>query len=168
MSYQYLDHTADLGIRAIGATLEQAFDQGAQAMLEAMSDTQGIEPKLACRLTCRAPDIPALFCEWLNELLYQAQVHGALFASAHVTRLERTASEWMLEGTAQGEPLERVRELTTVSDGDLVRNFRMAIQLMRQVRNQVRDDGDLAGRFDAAIRMLDRDEVDARRQLELG
>jgi len=59
-------------------------------------------------------------------------------------------------------------ELTSISDGDLVRNFRMALQLMRQVKAQVRGDRDLPEKFGAAIAMLDRNEVDARRQLELG
>ena len=69
---------------------------------------------------------------------------------------------------AQGAPRDRIKRDTGVSEGDLIRQFRMAIQLMRQIRTRVRDDGDLAARFAAAIELMDRDEVDARRQLELG
>jgi tRNA nucleotidyltransferase (CCA-adding enzyme) len=112
MSYEYLDHIADLGIRAIGATLEQAFGQGAQAMLAAISDVQRIETQLTCHVTCRAPDIAALFCEWLNELLYQSGIHGALFGSAQVTRLECAGADWVLEGVAYGEPLDLDRHTT--------------------------------------------------------
>lgn len=111
MSYQYLDHTADLGIRAVGNTLEQAFGQGAQAMLDAIADTHDIQPQLACQVTCSAPDIPALFCEWLNELLYQAEIHSALWQNARVSRLERIGSEWVLEGAAHGEPLDPERHI---------------------------------------------------------
>ena len=111
MPYQYLDHTADLGIRAIGDTLEDAFGQGAQAMLDAIADVQYLEPQLACPVTCSAPDIPALFCEWLNELLYLAEIHSTLWQRAGVTRLERTGAEWTLEGTAQGEPLDLDRHV---------------------------------------------------------
>ncbi|MEN8150197.1 MAG: DEAD/DEAH box helicase [Planctomycetota bacterium] len=69
---------------------------------------------------------------------------------------------------ARGGSLQEVRETTTISDGDLVRNFRMAIQLMRQVRSQLGDEHELKARFQSAIEMMDRDEVDARKQLELG
>jgi len=69
---------------------------------------------------------------------------------------------------ANGGSLAEVRESTTISDGDLVRNFRMAIQLMRQIRGQLRDEEDLAERFATAIELMNRDEVDAKRQLELG
>jgi SHS2 domain-containing protein len=106
MSYQYLDHTADLGIRASGNTLEQAFEQGAQAMLDAIADVPSPSPQLVCQISSSAPDIPALFCEWLNELLYQADVHRALWQNARVTHLEQTGSEWKLQGVAYGEPLD--------------------------------------------------------------
>ena len=109
MSYQYLDHTADLGIRGIGDTLEQAFEQGAQAMLAAITDVQDLEPQTACQVTCSAPDIPALFCEWLNELLYLAEIHGALWQRAEVTGLERRGTEWKLKGTVHGALLDPAR-----------------------------------------------------------
>jgi len=69
---------------------------------------------------------------------------------------------------ASGGSLAEVRETTTISDGDLVRNFRMAIQLMRQVRAQLKGEEELKQRFQTAIERMDRDEVDARKQLELG
>jgi len=69
---------------------------------------------------------------------------------------------------AMGGSLAEVRETTTISDGDLVRNFRMAIQLMRQIRGQLGDEHELKERFQSAIELMDRDEVDARKQLELG
>ena len=111
MPYQYLDHTADLGIRAIGDTIEQAFSQGAQAMLDTIADTHSVKPQLACQVTCSAPDIPALFCEWLNELLYQAAIHGALWQNARIVRLEQTGAEWVLEGEACGETLDLERHV---------------------------------------------------------
>jgi SHS2 domain-containing protein len=109
MPYEYLDHTADLGIRGIGDTLEQAFAQGAQAMLDAIADTSSLEPRLACEVTCTAPDIPALFCEWLNELLYQSEMLRALWQSARVSSLAQTGGEWVLKGAARGELLDPER-----------------------------------------------------------
>ena len=43
-----------------------------------------IKPQVVCQVTCSAPDIAALFCEWLNELLYQAEIHSALWRNARV------------------------------------------------------------------------------------
>jgi hypothetical protein len=44
----------------------------------------------------------------------------------------------------------------------------MALQLMRQVRRAIDPAWDLHDRLGDAMAVLDRDEVDARRQLELG
>ena len=109
MPYEYLDHQADLGIRGIGATPETALSEGAQAMLAAMADVEKVQAKRKFVQQCVAPDIPALFVEWLNELLYQRQVNDSLFASARVNRLEQTDQGWRLEGIAYGEPLDTSR-----------------------------------------------------------
>ena len=109
MPYEYLDHQADLGIRGIGSSPEEAFSEAAQAMLAAMADTALVRSEQALVQRCTAQDLPALLVEWLNELLYQRQVHDLLFAQAHVTRLAPDGEGWMLEGIAWGEPLDPER-----------------------------------------------------------
>jgi SHS2 domain-containing protein len=109
MSYEYLDHQADIGIRGIGATPEEAMSQGAQAMLALMADLESIAGRQEFVQRCTAPDIAALFVEWLNELLYQREVNDVLFASAHVRRLQQGQEGWTLEGVACGEPLDAGR-----------------------------------------------------------
>ncbi len=114
MPYNYLEHTADLGIQGIGATPQEAFEEGAQAMLAAMANVAKVKCKQSYPLQCTAPDIPSLFVEWLNEILYQREVNDALFGSAQVTRLERSDVEWTLEGVACGEPLDLERHETYI------------------------------------------------------
>ncbi len=82
--------------------------------------------------------------------------------------------DWKMSGPAglwaDGCDWEGLRERTTVSDGDLVRTFRQAIQVLRNVREALPLMGaaDLAPRFTEAIQRINRDAVDAKRQLELG
>ena len=106
MPYEYLDHQADLGIRGIGKTPQEAFSEGAQAMLAAMANVDLVDPTTEFVQRCSAPDAPTLFVEWLNELLYQREVNDMLFASAQVTHMENSETEWVLEGIAKGEPLD--------------------------------------------------------------
>ena len=68
----------------------------------------------------------------------------------------------------KGEPFENLRQLTSASEGDLVRNFRMALQLMRQLRRILPKDDPVSRKLQDAADGMDRDVVDARRQLELG
>jgi len=109
MPYELLDHQADMGIRGIGSTLEEAFCEGAQAMLATMADVDSVVPRVEYPLRCTAPDIPSLFVEWLNEILYQRAVHDALFACARIDDLRLVGSEWTLVGAAHGELLDPER-----------------------------------------------------------
>ena len=69
---------------------------------------------------------------------------------------------------AKGAAFDELSRLTSVSEGDLVRTFRMALQLMRQLRRVLPHDDPLRAKLLDAAALVDRDVVDARRQLELG
>ena len=68
----------------------------------------------------------------------------------------------------EGATFEDLEELTHVPAGDICRVFRMALQLVRQVRRAIDPAWDLAERLDEVVLAMNRDEVDARRQLEMG
>ncbi|HVS17390.1 MAG TPA: helicase-related protein, partial [Planctomycetota bacterium] len=67
-----------------------------------------------------------------------------------------------------GADFEALEDLVEIPAGDLVRSLRMAVQLMRQVRRTIDPTWDLHDRLADAVAALDRDEVDAKAQLELG
>jgi superfamily II RNA helicase len=71
--------------------------------------------------------------------------------------------EWM-----DGAGFEELLEKTDATPGDIVRNLRMAVQLMRQVRRAIDPAWDLREALAVAMEKMNRDVVDARRQLELG
>jgi len=77
--------------------------------------------------------------------------------------LSELTARWM-----DGEEFEAIAESTDVTAGDIVRHLRMAVQLMRQVRRAIDPQWDLRERLTAAMERMNRDVVDARRQLELG
>ncbi|HUR28138.1 MAG TPA: DEAD/DEAH box helicase [Planctomycetota bacterium] len=68
----------------------------------------------------------------------------------------------------EGATMDEVAELTDVSPGDVVRTLRMALQFVRQVRRAIDPSWDLADTLDNTLALVNRDEMDARAQLELG
>jgi superfamily II RNA helicase len=56
---------------------------------------------------------------------------------------------------------------TNASPGDLVRTFRLTIQLLRQIRKAMPSNPKLAEKLKQSIVMLNRDEVDALKQIEV-
>jgi superfamily II RNA helicase len=92
--------------------------------------------------------------------------------AAHAIPTPMKAPDWGLSPAVvawcEGRSIEELEEVTETSPGDVVRAFRMAIQLMREVRHAIDPRWPLGDQLASAIELLDRDEVDARRQLELG
>jgi len=100
----------------------------------------------------------------VHELVQAAADHG-LASSIKMPDWGLTAATiaW-----ADGTPFEGLEELTEATAGDVVRNFRMAIQLMRQARRAIHPDWDVHARMGEAMETMNRDVVDARAQLDLG
>ena len=69
---------------------------------------------------------------------------------------------------SEGGSVEDLEQLTRGDAGDVVRNLRMAIQMMRQVAMQSGKHESLTNRLEEAIVAINRDVVDAKRQFELG
>lgn len=106
MPYAYLDHEADVGIRATGSTLEEAFEQGAKAMLNVMWDISKVEEMEAVPIECEAWDVPELFVEALNEMLSKQGIEELAFARLSMHEIKKQADgRYKLKGTAFGEPL---------------------------------------------------------------
>ncbi|MCZ6598458.1 MAG: hypothetical protein O7B99_12520, partial [Planctomycetota bacterium] len=68
----------------------------------------------------------------------------------------------------EGADFEQLAEETDATPGDVCRTLRMTLQLLRHVRRAIDPKVDLHDRLGEAFDAINRDEVDARRQLELG
>jgi len=67
-----------------------------------------------------------------------------------------------------GAAFAELEGLSDATPGDLVRHFRMAVQLGRQARRAIDPSWDLHARLADVLDAINRDVVDARKQLELG
>ena len=103
--FQILDHTADIGIRATGDTLAEAFAHGARGMFSIITDLDTIQRRESRRVTVDAPDVEALLVNWLNELLYLYEVEGILFADFAIENM----GEQQLTATCTGERVDHQR-----------------------------------------------------------
>ena len=66
-----------------------------------------------------------------------------------------------------GKAFDKLSKYTDVDPGELVRNFRMVIQLLRQLRMIDRIPPQLRDKFSKAMNKINRDEIDAERQLRM-
>ncbi len=73
-----------------------------------------------------------------------------------------------VQAWAEGRDFERVLATTSLAPGDLVRILRMTIQMLRQTAHALPHGDPTVAVLHEAKERIDRDVVDARRQLELG
>ncbi len=101
MTYEYLEHEADIGILAMGKTREQAFEEGAVAMFNVMVDVEKVEPKKKIEISVGAETLDSLFVEWLNALLAQKDIKEMVFSKFKVEIKE--GGIFQLSGEAWGD-----------------------------------------------------------------
>ncbi len=68
----------------------------------------------------------------------------------------------------EGASFEEIAQLTNASHGDLVRTFRLVLQLLKQMRKVYAHDSTLCAQLARIQERVNRDEIDAQRQLEMG
>jgi tRNA nucleotidyltransferase (CCA-adding enzyme) len=102
--WEHFSHEADVGVRGIGATKAEAFEQAALAMTAAVTDPASVMARNAIEIVCDAPDDELLLAEWLNRLVYEMATRRMLF-SRFAVRIEGAR----LSATAWGETVDVAR-----------------------------------------------------------
>jgi SHS2 domain-containing protein len=104
-AFEVMEHTADIGVRAFGATAEEAFQNAAVGMFSLITELDQVEDTNGYTIAVEAEDRETLLVEWLNELLYLYESREVLLKRFEVSRLLATS----LEAVAYGEPVDRER-----------------------------------------------------------
>jgi SHS2 domain-containing protein len=107
--WEHFPHQADVGVRGLGETLEQAFEQAALALTAVVTDPATVVPREMLEISCNAPDAELLLVEWLNSLIFEMDTRCMLFA-----RFEVHLHENCLNAKAWGETLDLVRHRPAV------------------------------------------------------
>jgi len=106
--YELLPHKADIAIRGIGNSYEEAFCEAARAMFSVMVELADVKPVGEVKIEVKAKNMEELFVEWLNELLSEASLSNVLF-SKFEAEIERENEGFVLRGTAYGEKIDPER-----------------------------------------------------------
>ncbi len=107
--WEHFSHGADIGVRGIGETREQAFEQAALALTAVVTDLALVEAREPVLLRCDAPDDELLLAEWLNLIIYEMATRRMLFG-----RFAVRINAGVLSGEAWGEPVDVPRHRPAV------------------------------------------------------
>jgi SHS2 domain-containing protein len=111
--WEHFAHEADMGVRGVGGSREEAFAQAALAMTAIVTDPAQLAARIAVPIACEAPDDELLLVDWLNALIYEMATRRLLFARFEL-RIDGGMDGCHLDGTAWGEPTDRERHAPVV------------------------------------------------------
>jgi len=95
----YFEHDADIGVVGRGATLEQAFVAGAEAVFSLITRIEDVRLRESVEVQFEEADPELAFVTWINQLLGHAHENGLVLGKFE---LEREGDHW--RGRARGEP----------------------------------------------------------------
>lgn len=90
--YKLIEHTADVGIKAYGKTIAEAFEHVAEGMFDIITDESTIKPIGQYDIYLKAEDLEQLLIDWLSQLLFLNGAHSLVFGKFEVTIIENQLS----------------------------------------------------------------------------
>jgi len=78
-TYELIDHTADVGVKAYGKTISEAFENAAKAMFDIITDKSEIENIGQYNIELEAPDLEQLLVDFLSDLLFLNSAKNLVF-----------------------------------------------------------------------------------------
>ncbi len=107
--YEYIDHTADIGLRAKGKDLETLFANAARGMFAILTDLETVRGTDEVDIEVEADELETLLRDFLAELLFHHEIDGIMFRSVDVeieVEENQEGTCYQLSATAKGEPYD--------------------------------------------------------------
>jgi SHS2 domain-containing protein len=111
--HRFVEHTGELELRVDAPDLASLFEEAARALADVMAEDAGGPPTAAPeRITLAATDREELLLDWLNELVYRADVGKRVYADVRVERVEGGRLEAVVKGREPAAPRTAVKAAT--------------------------------------------------------
>ncbi len=107
--WYHFPHGADIGIRGVGRTLDEAFENSARALIAVITDPEIVRQEQQVHVQCEAPDFETLLLDWLNAIVFEIATKDMIFGNFRV-QTEGTT----LHGTLYGEEIDPERHAPAV------------------------------------------------------
>ena len=109
LKFEFFDVTADVGYKAYGNSLANAFENAAIAMFEVITDTSTVKPLIKKQIRLEAEDECAILYDWLSELLFVHDTEYLVFSKFDIkidSKLDGDIERYILDASAFGEEFD--------------------------------------------------------------
>jgi SHS2 domain-containing protein len=113
--FEFLEHTADVYVRACGVSMQEAFENAALAMFETMTKTAKVAQEVEDVVSVEAEDFYALLYNWLEVLLVNSETKGMLYSKFHIVDWVETVDSFKFTAHVWGEKFQSEKHVQKVA-----------------------------------------------------
>lgn len=111
--HRLVEHTGEIELFIEAPEVSALLEEAARALAEIMADDAAGTPDGAVEhVELTARDTASLLVDWLNELVYRADVHKRVYANVKIDRASDTRLEATLRGRTPRAPRTAVKAAT--------------------------------------------------------
>jgi len=103
--YEFINHTADVGIKVWGESLESLFENAAYSMFDILTELDKVKVKESLGVEIEGKRTDELLADWLRNLLYKFNGEGYLLREFNIEEISKKD----LKAKVGGEKLDLSR-----------------------------------------------------------
>jgi SHS2 domain-containing protein len=103
--YEFIEHTADLGLKVYGDSIEALFVHAAEAFFETILSLESVEEEIERSIEVGAEATDELMVSWLDEFVYLYDTEKLVFKRFEITSIQKN----QLRANAWGEKMDPAR-----------------------------------------------------------
>lgn len=103
--YEFINHTADVGIKVWGKSLKSLFENAAYAMFDILTELDKVKEISLIKVKIGSGEPEELLADWLRNLLYQFNGEGYLLREFNIEEISKKG----LKAKVAGEKLDLSR-----------------------------------------------------------
>jgi SHS2 domain-containing protein len=106
-TFEVIDISGDVGIRAFGKSIEEAFKNSAIGMYSLITDLEGVKAEKSISISVESNSLEGLLVSWLNELIFQFDAYNFIGKDISIKALGSQPSA--LKAEIKGEEFDTER-----------------------------------------------------------
>jgi len=103
--YKFINHTADVGIKVWGESLESLFENAAYSMFDILTELDKVKARESLGVEIEGKRTDELLADWLRNLLYKFNGEGYLLREFNIEEISKKG----LKAKVRGEKLNLSR-----------------------------------------------------------
>ncbi len=107
--FEFLDHTADIGLVVYGEDLQVLFQNAGEAFFHLITDLKKVKPRIERKIDIKGESLERLMVDWLSELLYLYDVEHLLFKRFQIESVGKDGLRAKVKGEAYQEGVHVIK-----------------------------------------------------------